>query len=302
MFQSFIAKLLPKFPESFVWKFSKKYIAGKTIDSLLKKALEERKKGAYTTIDLLGEEIHNITEAYKFFHLYEELIPQLAENKLDVNVSIKPSMFGLKLDKQQCYEMYEKILEQVSTYPNGFVRIDMEDSSYTTLEIELYEHLLQKYPRHVGLVIQAYLYRSHKDVVELLEKYPEQSLNFRLCKGIYVEPAEIAYQKKQEVRDNYLRIMKSILKRGGFVGLATHDSWLIEETQKWIKENRISRYQYEFQVLCGVKENLKQAMIQKGEKERVYIPFGERWFEYSTRRLKENPRMVNDIIKSFFTS
>ncbi|QZT36607.1 proline dehydrogenase family protein [Halosquirtibacter xylanolyticus] len=301
MFQSLIAKLLPNFPESFVWKFSKKYIAGKDLESLRIAARKEREKGAVTTVDLLGEEIQNMNEAHYFFEQYSELIPILAENDLDVNISIKPSMFGMKMDKETCYKLYEKIIEKVAKYPTGFVRIDMEDSSYTSMEIALYEHLLKKYPKNVGLVIQAYLYRSNKDVVELMEKYPDQSLNFRLCKGIYLEPKEVAYQDKQEVRDSYIRILKSIINHGGFVGIATHDSWIVEEALSWIRAHEIPKSQYEFQCLCGVKEGLKMDLIKQGEKERVYIPFGEHWFAYSTRRLKENPKMVNDIIKAFFS-
>ncbi|QZE14521.1 proline dehydrogenase family protein [Halosquirtibacter laminarini] len=301
MFQTTIAKLLPKLPESFVWRFSKKYIAGKDQESLLSKAKIENEKGANITVDILGEEIQNIEEAAYFFDQYMELIPKLADKNIDVNISIKPSMFGLKLDKERCYQYYEQILSHISQHESGFVRIDMEDSSYTSIEIELYEHFLQKYPKNVGLVIQAYLYRSHKDILQLMEKYPEYHLNFRLCKGIYVETPEHAYQDKQEVRESYLRILKSMLKGGCYVGIATHDSWLVDMILQWIKENNIPTKSYEFQCLCGVKENLKLSIIKKNIKNRVYIPYGKNWFAYSTRRLKENPKMVNDIIKSFFS-
>ncbi|MDC1106765.1 proline dehydrogenase family protein [Prolixibacteraceae bacterium] len=301
MFQTLIARLLPMFPESFIWKFSKKYIAGKDLQDLKVAALKEKAKGAFTTVDLLGEEIHSMNQAHDFYNQYLELITVLSKNDLEVNVSIKPSMFGLKMDKAACYELYENIIEAVSNYPTGFVRIDMEDSSYTSMEIELYEHLLKRYPRNVGLVIQAYLYRSHKDVMDLMDKYPNLSLNFRLCKGIYIERKEVAYQDRQEVRESYLRILKSILSYGGFVGIATHDSWLVDHTLDWIRANNILKSQYEFQCLCGVKEGLKVDLLAQGEKERVYIPFGIHWFAYSTRRLKENPKMVNDIIKAFFS-
>jgi len=178
---------------------------------------------------------------------------------------------------------------------DNFVRIDMEDSPYTDLTIDLYKKLKEKY-NNVGIVIQAYLKRSFNDVVQL----NKINSNYRLCKGIYIEPAEIAYKDRQQVRDNYVKLLEEILNSGNYVGIATHDEYLINEAYRLIKEKNISKDKFEFQMLLGVREDLRDKINSDGYKVRIYVPFGKQWYKYSIRRLQENPQIAGHIVKNIF--
>ena len=252
------------------------------------------------TIDVLGEFITNLDEAESNKEEYLHVIETAENNKIDGNYSLKPTMFGLLIDKEVCYSNIREIVAKAASY-NNFIRVDMEDSQCTDLEIELFRKLKKEFPVNVGLVFQAYLKRTLKDIEGLLDLNSEEvPVNYRLCKGIYVEPAEIAYKKYHEVNDHYLEDLEFIFKHKIYPGIATHDKNLVEGAYKLIEKYQIPKHQYEFQMLYGVTPELRKSIVDKGHTMRVYVPFGEKWFGYSTRRLKENPQMASHIIKALF--
>jgi len=300
MLNKLIANILPHMPKKLVWVFSKRYIAGETIEEglLASKLLNEKK--IEVTIDLLGEFIQTIEEATKNRNQYFEIITRFTEEKVVGNFSLKPTMFGLLIDKEICYKYIREIVA-LAAEKNTFIRIDMEDSACVDHEIEIYNKLRAEFPKNVGLVLQAYLRRTMND----LEKFHITNaggypLNFRLCKGIYVEPFEIAFKGYQEVRDNFLNDLEYMFKNNMYAGIATHDKYLVEQSFQLIEKYKVQKTRYEFQMLYGVTPDLRQSIVNKGHRMRVYVPFGKQWFNYSTRRLKENPKMATDIIKALF--
>lgn len=300
MLNKLIANILPHMPKKLVWVFSKRYIAGETIEEglLASKLLNEKK--IEVTIDLLGEFIKTIDEATENRNQYFEIIKRFTDEKITGNFSLKPTMFGLLIDKNICFKYLREIVA-LAAERNTFIRIDMEDSACVDLEIEIYNKLRAEFPKNVGLVIQAYLRRTMSD----LEKFKITNaggypLNFRLCKGIYVEPEKIAYKGYQEVRDNYLKDLEYMLKNNMYAAIATHDKYLVEQALKLIEKYNIPKSRYEFQMLFGVTPELRHSIVENGHKMRVYVPFGKQWFNYSTRRLKENPKMASEIIKALF--
>ncbi len=220
--------------------------------------------------------------------------------ELKTSYSIKPTFFGLLLDKEVCKGHIREVLAKAASY-GRFVRIDMEDSPCTDMEIAIFRELKQEFPDNVGLVIQAYLKRTYSDIESLADlNTPESPVNLRLCKGIYVEPAEIAYKDHDEINKNYLQDLELMLQLKMFPAIATHDSELVEGSYKLLEKYGVGKDQYEFQMLYGVTPALRQSVIDKGHAMRVYLPFGADWFGYCTRRLKENPRMVSMAVKALF--
>jgi proline dehydrogenase len=209
-------------------------------------------------------------------------------------------MFGLLLDQEACYRNLRDIVA-VAHECNSFIKIDMEDSECTSIEIALFRRLKTDFPTSVGLVLQAYMRRTLDDVKSLMDLHsPEAPLNFRLCKGIYIEEEKIAYKGYQEIRDHYIDDLRFMLQNGIYVGIATHDKYLIDKAYEIIEELKIPKDKYEFQMLYGVAPILRQSIVDHGHRIRVYVPYGKQWFGYSTRRLKENPNMVRHIIKAIF--
>jgi len=295
-----IARTLPYFPKKFVWIFSKKYIAGETIDEAIMASQDLNNNGMQITVDLLGEFITNMEQARKNKDEYLEIIERFEAGKVDGNYSLKPTSFGLLIDKDLCYEYIREIVAKAAAH-NNFVRVDMEDSKCVDLEIELFRKLKAEFPKNVGLVFQAYLRRTMTDLKELMDIHNEETpINYRLCKGIYVEPKEIAYKDYHEVNEHYLKDLEYLMKNDVYVGIATHDRKLVEGAMKIIKEHNIANDKFEFQMLYGVTPELRKEILEAGYKMRVYVPYGKDWFGYSTRRLKENPKMANHIIKSLF--
>ncbi len=289
-----IVKLVSLMPESVVFIFAKKYIAGKKLEDAIRVTKELNSKGILTTLDVLGEGIKNKEEALKAQKQILEIFDIIEKEKLMSNVSIKPTQMGLMLDKEFAYKMISEIVEKAASY-NNFVRIDMEDSSTTDATIEIFKRLREKYD-NVGIVIQAYLRRSLKDVTEL----NPLGTNYRLCKGIYIEPEEIAYKGRDEIRENYLKILEKMLDDGNYVGIATHDKYLIDKSYEMIERKKIDKSKFEFQMLYGVTEHLRDKINADGYKIRIYVPFGEDWYPYSVRRLQENPHIAWYITKSIF--
>jgi len=300
MLNQLLAGLLPYFPKKFVWIFSKKYIAGETIEDAIRVSKELNSKGIKVTIDLLGEFITDLSEADRNCEAYLDIIDRIQAQKIDGNYSLKPTMFGLLLNKETCYANIRKIVSKAAGY-NSFIRVDMEDSKCTDLEIELFRKLKAEFPKNVGLVVQAYMRRTLNDLQGLADLHtPEVPLNFRLCKGIYVEPEEIAYKKYEEINEHYLEDLEFLLSSGMYPGIATHDKPLVEGAYRLIEKYKVPKNRYEFQMLYGVTPELRNSIVAGGHTVRVYIPFGKEWFGYSTRRLKENPKMASHIVRALF--
>jgi proline dehydrogenase len=300
MFNRMIAAMLPYMPKSFVWIFSRRYIAGKKIEDAIRVSRELNSQGIKVTVDLLGEFITKLSEAEKNKIEYLDIIETFVREKIDGNFSLKPTMFGLLIDKDVCYKNIREIVRKAASY-NNFIRIDMEDSQCVDLEIELYRKLKAEFPKNVGLVVQAYLKRTRNDLENLMDIHTKEiPLNYRLCKGIYVESPEIAYKKYHEINEHFLTDLEYMFKQGIYPGIATHDKPLVEGAYELIDKYNVAKDMYEFQMLYGVTPELRKSIVDKGHHIRVYVPFGEQWFAYSTRRLKENPKMAMLIIKALF--
>ena len=300
MIKKLIAKILPYFPERIVWIFSKRYISGQYISDALTESRKLNQSGMMVTVDLLGEYIRNLSDADHYKEQYIDLIKRFTAEKIDGNFSVKPSMFGLLLDQEACYRNLYDIVE-VADGCNSFIRIDMEDSECTSIEIAIFRRLKSDFPSRVGLVVQAYMRRTLDDVRNLLDLHqPGTPMNFRLCKGIYIEEERIAYKGYQEIRDHYIEDLRFMLQNGIYVGIATHDRYLIDKAYEIIDDLNIPKDKYEFQMLFGVAPKLRKSIVDRGHRMRVYVPYGKQWFGYSTRRLKENPNMVRHIFKAMF--
>ena len=300
MFNRLLANVLPYMPKKLIWVFSKRYIAGETIDDGLKACRELNKQGIEVTVDLLGEFISTIEQAEENKNKYLEIIERFTSEGIIGNFSLKPTMFGLLIDKGICFSNMEEVVKK-AVEKKSFVRIDMEDSQCVDREIEIYRKLQHKYPANVGLVIQAYLRRSKNDLISLNSIHSNGTpLNFRLCKGIYIEPKHIAFNAYEEVREHYLDDLKYMFDHNMYVGIATHDKFLVDQANELIRERNLEKTKYEFQMLYGVTPELRNSIVKQGYKMRVYVPFGKDWFGYSTRRLKENPKMASHIVKALF--
>lgn len=300
MFNKFIAYILPYFPKKFIWLFSKSYISGETVEDAMRVSKELNRNKIKVTLDVLGEFIETLDEAEENKKEYLDLIDVSVRTGIDGNFSVKPTSFGLLIDKEVCYRHIREVVERAAYY-NNFIRIDMEDSPCTDREIELFRRLKEEFPGSVGLVVQAYLKRTLNDIKGLSElnseKYP---LNFRLCKGIYIEPEEIAFKKYEEINQHFLEDLEYMLKNKIYVGIATHDKPLVEGAYRLIEKYSVPKNMYEFQMLYGVTPNLRESIVNDGHVMRVYVPFGVKWFGYCTRRMKENPKMASQIIKAIF--
>jgi proline dehydrogenase len=300
MFNKFIAAILPWFPKKFIWIFSKSYISGETIEDAMCVSKDLNSKNIKVTLDVLGEFIKTPDEAELNKKEYLNLIDISCKNGIDGNFSLKPTSFGLLIDKNICFNHIHEIVAKAASY-NGFIRIDMEDSPCTDVEIELFRKLKTEFPGNVGLVVQAYLKRTLKDLEEMLVlNSSDIPLSYRLCKGIYVEPEAIAYKKYEEINQHYLEDLEFMFRNKIHAGIATHDKPLVEGAYKLIKKYNVPKNMYEFQMLYGVTPKLRESIVNKGHTMRVYVPFGKQWFGYSTRRLKENPKMASHIIKAIF--
>jgi len=298
MFNKMIAGLLPHFPKRLIWSFSKKYIAGAKLEDAIRVSKELNAENTMVTVDVLGEFITNLEQADETRDEYLNVIEEFEKNKIDGNYSVKPTSFGLLLDEEVAYKNIRAVVAKAAEYGN-FVRIDMEDSPCTDLEIALYRRLKAEFPTNVGLVVQAYMRRTLKDVSDLLDIHTEEApTNYRLCKGIYIEPETIAFKDFDVVNENFLKDLEFMFQNGIYVGIATHDQFLVEGAFKLIEKYKVPKDKYEFQMLYGVTPALRKRVLDAGHRMRVYVPFGKDWFGYSTRRLKENPNIVSHAMKS----
>jgi proline dehydrogenase len=300
MFNKFIAAILPYFPKKFIWIFSRSYISGETIEDAMNVSKDLNSKNIKVSIDVLGEFIKTLEEAESNKQEYLNLIDITYKNKIDGNFSLKPTSFGLLIDKNICYNHIREIIIKAASF-GGFIRIDMEDSPCTDDEIALFRKLRTEFPANVGLVMQAYLKRTLNDLQQMIDlNSPQIPLNYRLCKGIYVEPEAIAFKKYEEINRHFLEDLEFLFSNKVYVGIATHDKPIIEGAYDLIKKYNVPKNMYEFQMLYGVTPKLRESIVNEGHNMRVYVPFGKQWFGYSTRRLKENPKMATHIIKAIF--
>lgn len=295
MLNQIIAKLLPYFPKNLIYIFAKKYIAGPTLDDAIRVTKELMALNGCSTIDVLGEFVSTREAAYHEVQMCKKVVDAIEEHKLDSYLSIKPTSVGLGID----YDFGYNNIKTLVSYCNSKgirARLDMENSPYTDATLRAYRQLRDEGFDNVGWVIQAYMKRSVQDILDHIKYKP----NVRLCKGIYNESPEIAFKDREEIRHNYKKLLRLMMDNGYYVAIATHDEPLILDALSEIKRRNLKRDEYEFQMLLGVREDRRNQLLKEGHRLRVYVPFGEDWFGYSTRRLKENPQMVSHIIKSIF--
>ena len=291
-----IANSVPAIPRPVVRRISRRYIAGDTLEEAVATVRDLNRSGCVATIDLLGESTESKADAARTLHEYEKVIDALDEHNLESGISVKLTGLELTINEELCRANLEQIVSYAGE--NGrFVRVDMEDSPYTGVTLDMVINLHERH-ENVGAVIQAYMRRSLDDVVRLTEA----GVSVRLCKGIYDEPRRIAYKDYDTVRENYRLLLEELLRGGSHVGIATHDEFLVWHALRLIHQLDVPKDRYEFQMLLGVDEELRGILVGAGHKLRVYVPFGEDWYEYSSRRLKENPKIAGYVAKDVFGS
>lgn len=295
MLNKLIIKTMPLIPKSIIHMVAKKYIAGDTLNDAVSVTKEFEKLGGMTTIDVLGEFVTTKERALHEKSESKNVLKAIKVNNLPTYLSIKPTSLGLGIDEEFAYQNIKELLE-IASEQNTFVRLDMENSPYTDKTLNLFRRLRADGFQNVGVVIQSYMKRSEDDIKSLIELKP----SIRLCKGIYKEALEIAYQSKEEVRENYKKLLKLILDNGLYVGIATHDDILINDALEQISQRNLNTDLYEFQMLLGVREERRNSLLKSGHRLRIYVPFGEDWYGYSSRRLKENPDIAGYIFKAMF--
>ena len=273
-----------------------RYIAGERLDDGVRVVKALNSKNLMATLDVLGENVSTEEESVAAVGICQEVLRAIHENHLNSNLSIKLTQFGLKLDEAFCYSNVKRLLEIASRY-NNFVRVDMEDSSTTSSTLNLYERLRSDGFENLGVVIQANMRRSGEDIHRLIPL----KANVRLCKGAYVEPEAIAFRDEEGIRLNYFNLLKMLLESRCYVGIATHDDFLISGTCQYIQKMNLKSTDYEFQMLYGVRTKLRDKIVADGHKLRVYVPFGQHWYAYSIRRFKENPQIILYVLQALFS-
>ena len=292
---SIITSSLPLLPKWFAKPFAKPYVAGENSEDALQHVKQLNDKGFYATLDILGEHVMDKELAQQITSQYCKLYELIDEHALECTLSVKPTHIGLNISESEALANMSAIAKKAQEFGN-FLRIDMESSGYTDQTFEILKHC-KKFYGNVGVAIQAYLYRSQNDINNL----SNDQFNSRICKGIYKESSTIAYRGRDDIRNNFLLLAKMMAKRGSFCGYATHDQVLIDKLLEWIQDENIAKHLFEFQVLFGVPmDGRLESLLEKGFKVRIYVPYGPDWFDYSVRRLKENPNIAGYVISNFF--
>ncbi len=292
LFDRMVIGALPVIPRPIVGWFSRRYIAGSTVASALAESQRLNSSGCLVTLDVLGEQIRTRDEALAARDAYLALLESIDAAGVDGNISIKPTQFGLTLDTDFAYQNLRAVIARGRDL-GRFVRIDMEDASTTDRTLEVYRALRGDF-ENLGVVLQACLRRTVADAEALADLHA----NVRLCKGIYIEPYRISWRDAEIIRRNYAYILEILLSRGCYVGIATHDELLVWEAMRLIGRLKLARQAYEFQMLLGVTERLREAIVAAGHRMRIYVPFGRQWYAYSRRRLRENPRLAGTMAKA----
>ena len=275
-------------------RMSHRFVAGEGLDEALAAAKVCNDHGMLVSLDYLGENVSTTSDAQHSRDAYLEVFEKIATQQINANVSCKLTALGLDLSSEFCEGLVLSVVERAAAFDN-FLRVDMEGSVYTQRTIELVKRVRTQNPA-IGTVIQAYLYRSEKDVQDLLA----YGCRIRLCKGAYKESPEVAFERKADVDANYVRLMQMLLPSGFYHGIATHDPRMIAATIRFAAEKRISKEDFEFQMLYGVRTDLQRRLVRDGYRVRVYIPYGKDWFPYFMRRLAERPANVGFFLKNFF--
>ena len=289
-----IVALLPLVPRSLVWKVSRKYIAGTTLQEALDCVAHLNSAGMSATLDVLGEDSTTEEQALAGEKIYQDALRKINDRDLDANISVKLSMLGLRFDSSLCESIVRR-LTQTAELHASFVRIDMEDSSVNRVTLDVYRKLRLDTDR-VGVAVQAYLRSTVDEVCDLLA---EGDTNLRVCKGIYIEPESLAYQEFKEVQGSFKEAVNRLLEGGATrVGIATHDPELVEAALDSIRDLGIEKDRYEFQMLLGVAERMRDQLVADGHPLRVYVPFGKEWYAYSSRRLRENPKIAGHVLRN----
>ncbi|MEM7049010.1 MAG: proline dehydrogenase family protein [Acidobacteriota bacterium] len=280
---------MPLVPRFLIGRVAARYVAGETLDSALDTIRELNADGARATLDLLGEEVTDRAKAESATDEYIRVLEAIASNGVDSNVSVKPTMLGLKIDEDFCGEQIERLVAAAAGHQN-FVRLDMEDRTCTDGTLRIYHQLRQRYS-NVGVVLQAYMRRTLDDIAAVAGK----GSNVRLCKGIYVEPRSVAWKGYETIRLNFLAALEKLLRQGTYVGIATHDEYLACGAVALLDKLEVPRERYEFQMLLGVDGELRRILLEGGHPLRVYVPYGREWYAYSLRRLRENPEIARHV-------
>lgn len=290
-----IGTTVPIVPKLLVRRIAAPYIAGESLDDQVVAIKELNGKGFMAASAILGEDVTQRSESTEAVEQYEEVLATIASQRLNSNIHVKLTHLGLKLDKEFCYNNVKRLLEVADTYGN-FVRIDMEDSPTTDDTFDIFFRLNAEF-ENVGCVVQACLRRTANDV----QKLTAAKANVRICKGIYIEPSEISYLDPEAIRKNYAGLLEELLKASCYVGIATHDKWLVDEAIRIIGTLKLDVSQYEFQMLHGVDPKLRQSIVETSHRLRVAVPFGPMWYPYSVRRLRKNPRIARYVLQALLT-
>jgi proline dehydrogenase len=275
-------------------RMARRFVAGETLDEAIAAARRCTELGMLASLDYLGENVSTTTDAQRARDAYLEIFERIAKEKLNANVSCKLTQLGLDLSAEFCEGLVLSVVERAAGYDN-FLRVDMEGSIYTQRTVELVKRVRSRSPA-VGTVIQAYLYRSERDIQDLLA----YGCRIRLCKGAYKESEEVAFERKKEVDGNFVRLMHLLLSSGFYHAIATHDPHMLGETIRWAAAKGISKHDFEFQMLYGVRTDLQRRLVEGGYRMRVYIPYGRDWFPYFMRRLAERPANLGFLLRNYF--
>ena len=292
-FNRLMVSTLQRLPKSLVKSGAMRYIAGETLEDAVQVVRNLNAGKMMATTDVLGENVSTEEESVGAVQACQKVLDAIQKERLNANLSIKLTQFGIKIAESFCYENVKGILQVARDYKN-FVRIDMEDSSITSATLKLYERLSGEGFDNVGVVIQAYLRRSEEDVKKLIRN----RVNIRIVKGIYIEPESIAFKDREEIRRNYLKLLKMLLETKNYVGIATHDDFLVQGAYQYIREMNLPSTAYEFQMLYGVRPRLRDQIVADGHRMRIYVPFGKQWHSYSIRRFKENPQIARYVLQA----
>ena len=295
LFDTLVKYGMPFVPKPIVGRVARRYVAGDTLDDAAHALRALNEEGAMGTVDILGEEVREPVKATAAVAEYLRLLERIEAEKLDANISIKPTMLGLNIDQALCEENLLNIVGRAAEFDN-FVRIDMEDHTCTDNTIRLFRQMHEKYPSTVGVVLQSYLHRTIADINDLLPLAP----NIRICKGIYREPREIAWKDFETIRANFVFATEKLLSSGAYVGIATHDPHLVWAGMQIVDRLGLDRDRYEFQMLLGVDPELRRIILANGHRLRVYVPYGRDWYPYSIRRLRENPTIAHHVVRAMF--
>ncbi len=292
LFNYAVSKTIMHVPKPIVSHFAKGYIAGSTLSDAVRVTKDLNQQGMMTTIDILGEFISDFDQAIAFKNDGIDILRTIEGEKLDANLSIKPTQMGLLLDQDRCFDLIHELVV-VAKEINNFIRIDIEDVPVTDVTFEFFRKLREEFPGHVGTALQSYLRRTPQDAIAMADGFQ----NYRLCKGIYIESRKDAWKNPQAINRNFMATLELLFKQGAYVGIATHDELLVFEAMKLIRELGLKPEQYEFQMLLGVDEELREIILDAGHRLRIYVPYGEDWLPYSKRRLKENPTIAMHALK-----